>query len=118
MLSFSDFMPKEKFLGLKMKIVIPFEEAVNDNGPTKGSTTYLEQISGGWTYPFATGRKYEISWGQEESVDFTRFMMKASVKWLETDKSILFTHKYKEEREEMYINVAGVPIKNNSIASE
>jgi len=72
-----------------MKIVVP------DEGDLKGSTTFLNQISGGWTYPFATGRKYEISWGQEEAVDFTHFMMKASSKWLETDKSILFTHKYK-----------------------
>jgi hypothetical protein len=45
-------------------------------------------------------------------------MMQASSQWLETDKSILFTHKYKEERAEMFIDVAGVPIRNNSIASE
>ena len=45
-------------------------------------------------------------------------MMKTSNKWLETDKSILFTHNYTEERAEIFINVNGVPIKNNSIASE
>lgn len=117
MLSFSDFYPKDKFLGLKMKIVTP--EEIDGDSITKGSTTFLDQISGGWTYPFATGRKYEISWGQgEKTVDFTHFMMKTSNKWLDTDKSILFTHNYTEERAEIFINVNGVPIKNNSIASE
>lgn len=98
---------------------------VNTDGETAAdATTYLDQISGSWTYPFATGKKYEISWGKgsfngdKESVDFTKFTMRTSSQWLESDASILFTHKYIQERTQMYIDVAEVPIMNNSIASK
>jgi hypothetical protein len=40
MLSFSDFYPKDKFLGLKMKIVTP--EEIDGDSITKGSTTFLD----------------------------------------------------------------------------
>jgi hypothetical protein len=127
-LAFWSAKPNLNFEGMSMK-VLRFDDSLL--GPTaEDYEAYLldranyESIdfktkadpAKSWTFPFVTGHKYKIHWG-DSGIDYEQMTIDMSDRWEETDRNLYLVHNYTDVRAIMDVNVGTELLDNNTLPS-
>jgi hypothetical protein len=69
-----------------------------------------------WAIPFVTGHTYKIHW--QYGLDFEKFQITRSPKWLETDKNVHLVFNFTDVREKVEVMAGGEIIENKTLISK